>query len=151
KLLAPINDNHPFLANGDPDPTYTPTIGDQLDDAGLSWKWYSGGWNDALVGHADPLFQYHHRPFAYYSNFAPFNADGTPNAQNDSLLNPDAHLQDETNFFQDLANGKLPAVSFIKPLGPDNEHPGYASLLQGQQHVADSVHAIQSSSAWQHT
>jgi len=27
-----------------------------------SWAWYSGGWNDALAGHADPLFQYHHQP-----------------------------------------------------------------------------------------
>jgi acid phosphatase len=40
----------------------------------------------------------------------------------------------------------LPAVSFIKPLGPDNEHPGYANLARGQQHVADLVQAIQKSS-----
>jgi phospholipase C len=156
--LQPINDNHPFLANGQPDPTYTPTIGDRLNDAGVSWKWYSGGWSDALAGHAatDPNgfgggFQFHHQPFAYYANFAPFNADGTPNSQTDSLLNPDAHLQDETRFFADLANGRLPAVSFIKPLGPDNEHPGYANLIQGQQHVADIVHAVQNSPDWAHT
>jgi hypothetical protein len=60
-------------------------------------------------------------------------------------------LQDETNFFSDLAAGNLPAVSFIKPLGPDNEHPGYAALLQGQQHVADIVHAIQNSPDWAST
>ncbi len=41
------------------------------------------------------------------------------------------HLQDEVDFFSDVARGSLPQVSFIKPLGPDNEHPGYASLLQG--------------------
>ena len=40
-----------------------------------------------------------------------------------------AHLQDEKNFLGDLQNRTLPAVSFIKPLGPDNEHPGYATLL----------------------
>jgi acid phosphatase len=156
QLLKPINDNHPFNADGSPDPTYTPTIGDRLDDQGISWKWYSGGWSDALAGHAkaDPFgggFQFHHQPFAYYANFAPFNADGTPNPQTDSLLNPDAHLQDETRFFADLAGGDLPAVSFIKPIGADNEHPGYASELQGQQHVADIVHAIQNSADWAHT
>ncbi len=33
-------------------------------------------------------------------------------------------------------------------MGADNEHPGYASLLQGQQHVANLVRAVQNSSAW---
>ncbi len=42
----------------------------------------------------------------------------------------------------------LPAVSFVKPLGPDNEHPGYAALLRGQQHVAELVGRIQASPAW---
>jgi phospholipase C len=151
KLLNPINDNHPFLANGQPDPTYTPTIGDRLDAAGISWNWFSGGWSNALAGKPDPLFQFHHQPFAYYANYAPFNPDGTPNPQTDSLLNPNAHLQDETQFFTDLTNGALPAVSFIKPLGPDNEHPGYTDLLTGQQHVADIVHAVQNSPDWAHT
>jgi phospholipase C len=155
--LNPINDNHPFLSDGvTPDPTYTPTIGDRLDGAGVSWKWYSGGWSDALAGHAesDPFgggFQFHHQPFAYYANYAPFNADGTPNPNTDSLLNPDAHLQDETQFFSDLSDGNLPSVSFIKPIGANNEHPGYASELEGQQHVADIVHAVQNSSDWAHT
>jgi phospholipase C len=52
-------------------------------------------------------------------------------------------LQDEQTLFNDLARGTLPAVAFIKPLGPDNEHPGYADLARGQQHVAALVSAIQ--------
>ncbi len=71
KLLNPINDNHPSLANGQPDPTYTPTIGDRLDAAGISWNWFSGGWSNALAGKPDPLFQFHHQPLAYYANYAP--------------------------------------------------------------------------------
>jgi phospholipase C len=47
-----------------------------------------------------------------------------------------------------VTNGTLPAVTFIKPLGPDNEHPGYAALLRGQQHVADIVNAVQHSKYW---
>ena len=105
----------------------------------VSWKWYSGGWDDALAGHADPLFQYHHQPFAYYTNYA----DGTAAKA--------AHLQDEKNFFNDLKIGGLPAVTFIKPLGPDNEHPGYTSLTRGQQHVADIVQAVQSSPYWKNS
>jgi phospholipase C len=140
--MLPINDTDPTKAD------YTPTIGDRLDAAHVSWKWYSGGWNDALAGHADPLFQYHHQAFAYYAKYAPFEADGSLNP---ATTGPGARLQDEQRFFADVANGALPAVSFIKPLGPDNEHPGYASLLQGQQHVADLVAAIQKSRFWRDT
>ncbi len=116
-----------------------PTIGDRLSDKGISWAWYSGGWNDAVAGHPDPLFQFHHQPFAYFANYA----DGTPGRA--------AHLKDEQDFLAALQNGTLPAVSFVKPLGPDNEHPGYATLLAGQQHVADLVRAIQASRYWPDT
>jgi phospholipase C len=154
KLLPSLNDSDPSK------PNYVQTIGDQLDTAGISWKWYAGGWDNALLGSpsnpanngmtpandpADPNFQWHHQPFAYYDNFAPW----LPNGQRNQLSA--AHLQDELNFFDDLATGNLPSVSFIKPVGPDNEHPGYASLLQGQQHVADIVHAIQNNPDWAHT
>jgi phospholipase C len=51
----------------------------------------------------------------------------------------------------DLQNHTLPAVSFIKPLGPNNEHPGYADLLTGQKHVADLVNAVRQSGYWDET
>jgi phospholipase C len=133
KLLAPINDADPSA------PGYLPTIGDRLDARHVSWAWYAGGWNDALAGNPDPLFQFHHQPFAYYRNYA----DGTPGRA--------AHLKDEADLLTDLARGVLPAVSFVKPLGPNNEHPGYADLLRGQQHVAALVAAIQQSPAWRST
>ena len=155
-LLPSQNDSNP----SDPTRPYIPTIGDTLDTAGVSWKWYSGGWDNALASSpsnpanggqtpanapVDPNFQWHHQPLAYYDNFAPW----LPNGQRNPLSA--AHLQDENNFFNDLATGNLPAVSFIKQIGPDNEHPGYASLLQGQQSTADIVHAVRNSPDWAHT
>jgi len=139
QLMLPINNVDPSQSD------YTPTIGNRLDDAGITWKWYSGGWNDAIHGNADPLFQYHHQALAYFEKYAPFNLDGSLNP---ATTGPTAHLQDEQVFLNDVTHGKLPAVSFIKPLGPDNEHPGYAALAQGQQHVADLVSAIQHSKYW---
>src|SRR5258707_619442 len=47
-----------------------PTIGNRLDDKNVSWAWYSGGWNDALAGKPDPLFQFHHQVFAYFQSYA---------------------------------------------------------------------------------
>jgi len=135
--------NTPHPANVPPDrllPNLTnPTIGDRLDAKGVSWAWYVGGWRDALAGKAHPIFQYHHHPFAYFAKWA----DGTAARTR--------HLKDEDEFVGDLRAGRLPGVSFIKPLGPDNEHPGYANVIQGQQHVADLVDAIQKSPYWNKT
>jgi phospholipase C len=116
-----------------------PNIGDRLSENGVSWAWYSGGWNDAVAGHPDPLFQFNHQPFAYFANYA----DGTPGRAQ--------HLKDEQDFLTALKTNNLPSVSFIKSIGADNEHPGYASLWQGQQHVADLVSAVENSPYWEDT
>jgi acid phosphatase len=39
-------------------------------------------------------------------------------------------------------------VSFIKPAGANNEHPGYTNVVRGQQHVADIVSAVRNSNIW---
>jgi phospholipase C len=135
-----VNTPHPTVATDQLTTGFTgATIGDRLSDAPtpISWKWYSGGWNNALAGKPDSTFQFHHQPFNYYTRW------GT-----DGSANKAAHLQDEANFTSDLQNGTLPAVSFIKPLGANNEHPGYADLIDGQNHVASLVAAVQQSQYW---
>jgi len=107
-----------------------PTIGDRLSEKEISWAWYSGGWDDALAGHPDGTFQYHHQPFIYYKSFA----DGTQ-AKKD-------HLKDETAFLAAARKGTLPAVSFVKPLGINNEHPGYSDVYHGENHALELVNAV---------
>jgi phospholipase C len=155
-LLPSQNNTNP----GDLTRPFIPTIGDRLSDAGITWKWYSGGFDRALaqsptnpshfgVTNTDPsitLFQWHHQPFAFFDKYAPFKSVAQYNANPAAgPFNPEsaAHLQDETRLYSDISNNTLPAVSFVKFLGPDNEHPGYTSLQQGQQHVADLVAAVQ--------
>src|SRR2546428_399458 len=58
------------------------------------------------------------------------------------------HLRDEEDFFRDLAPGRLPAVSFINPVGADNEHPSYTNPLRGQAHADKIVRAIMNSPVW---
>ena len=111
------------------DDTVFPNIGDRMSAANVSWNWYSGGWDDAAAGHPGPLFQYHHQPFNYFANYA----QGAPGR---------SHLQDETNFIASAKNGSLPQVSFVKPYGAENEHPGYASQSQGSDHLVDLLQTI---------
>jgi acid phosphatase len=116
-----------------------PTIGDRLTEKHIAWAWYSEGWNDAVAGRPDPLFQFHHQPFNY---FAPY-AEGTAARVE--------HLRDIDDFFAALRTGTLPAVSFVKPIGAHNEHPGYADLLRGQQYVATLVKAVEDSPVWKNS
>ncbi|TAN46503.1 MAG: acid phosphatase [Methylococcaceae bacterium] len=112
------------------------TIGDRLSEKNVRWAWYSGGWNNAVAGHADATFQYHHQPFAYYHNYGPGSKGRAE------------HLKDATELLRDIDQGKLPAVAFYKPIGALNEHPGYADVLSGEQHVADLVAKIEQSPLW---
>ncbi len=141
-------------------PQTNPTIGDRLSDKGIDWAWYSGGWSNANGDVGEPgwtngdaactdpatapnavfpncpnkYFQYHHQPFNYFKNYAP----GTEARK--------AHLRDEQEFLAAAHASRhgcaLKPVSFIKPIGLENEHPGYASEHTGSDHLVDLLKAV---------
>jgi len=120
----PHNEKEPALPHQE-----MTTIGDELSDKGISWAWYSGGWDNAVKGQPDRDFQYHHQPFAYFRKYAPEQ----PGRE---------HLKDAQKFL-DLIEGKagpeekLPQVVFYKPIGELYEHPGYADVLEGDKHLEE--------------
>jgi acid phosphatase len=138
-------------------PQTASNIGDMLNAKSVGWKWYAGAWNAALTdgqqdasitrsviyaGNSNGVatsaavdFQPHHQPFNYYAEFDPaaHAADRT------------AHMKDYTDLVADAAAGTLPAVSFYKPVGVYNQHPGYANLGNGDIHIADQVAKLQAS------
>jgi phospholipase C len=103
-----------------------PNCGDPNHDPG----------NSTYPNCPDALFQYHHQPFNYYANYAPGTAGR-------------AHLQDEEDFVHAAQTSSkrcdLKAVSFIKPVGEENEHPGYASEPDGSDHLVDLLQEIDNS------
>jgi phospholipase C len=117
-------------------PQTMPTIGDRLSEHGVSWAWYSGGWNDAIAGHPSPLFENNHQPFVYFARYA----EGTPGRKE--------HLLDEEDFIAAARAGTLPAVSFVKPLGTNDEHPGYTDLISGERHTIELINAIRNGPNW---
>src|SRR6266550_792815 len=154
----------PFKGSPQLPPQTGTTIGDELSAASVSWAWYSGGWSNAdgdvgapgwtngtIAGTCtDPdsapnpvypycpnkVFQYHHQPFNYYASFAP----GTPGR---------THLRDEAEFLgltdPSSTTCNLNSVSFVKPVGLENEHPGYTSEGRGSDHLVQLLTAIQGS------
>jgi phospholipase C len=126
-------------------PQSEPTIGDLLSAKGVSWAWYAGAWREALAGRNGfpvPAFQYHHQPFNYFAALAP----GSPARAE--------HLKDGglggTEFLKAVDSGSLPQVAFYKPQGDLNEHPGYAEVLSGDQHIAEVIAHLQRGPQWDH-
>jgi len=139
--LFTVNTPHPVTVPSErlvPNQTFA-TIGDRLSERHVGWAWYSGGWNDALAGHPDPLFQFHHQPFAFFANYA------------DSTAAKAEHLRDEAEFIAAAQAGTLPAVAFVKPLGEVNEHPGYTNVLDGERHAEDLINAVRNGPDWKNT
>ena len=116
-----------------------PTIGDRLNEAGVDWAWFAGGWDDAVAGRPDGSYAFHHQPFIYFSNYA------------DRSDLKDRHLKDENDFLAGLAAGKLPEVSFVKPLGMNTEHPGGTDLETGQKYLVNVIQRIKASTLWNDT
>lgn len=59
------------------------------------------------------------------------------------------HLKDfDAEFLQAAQAGSLPAVSFYKPQGNLNQHAGYASVADGDAHIAQVIARLQESPQW---
>ncbi len=143
----PALNGDPRLADPDKANTLPPqheiTIGDLLSLKGLSWAWYSGGWQVALGGRPKQVeFQFHHQPFNYFSNYAPGTKAREEHIR-DGGLNGD-------EFIKAIDEGELPQVTFYKPQGNLNEHAGYADVLAGDEHIADLIGHLEKSPQWPH-
>ena len=110
-----VNVNPAFTPKGLPQsglvvpPTTQRSIGDVLTANNIPWKYYGGGFNaDGTSSPFNGSYCNICNPFEYESNYPSVVAD---------------HMRDVTDLFTDLANGTLPAVSYVKPDGTMDGHP----------------------------
>ncbi|MGH9776675.1 MAG: phospholipase C [Candidatus Acidiferrales bacterium] len=140
-------------------------IGDLLNVKGISWGFFQGGFDltitnpDGSTGcnrsHTSAVtnvkkgdYIAHHEPFQYYASTANLNharpssvgAIGTTDAAN--------HQYDIHDFFDALARGNFPAVSFLKAAGYQDGHAGYSSPLDEQTFVVETINRLQRSPEW---
>ncbi|HXY97137.1 MAG TPA: alkaline phosphatase family protein [Steroidobacteraceae bacterium] len=125
------------------DPSRTNSIGDTLNNAGISWKYYGDQLN---VFHTDPHVTNSpakgQLPDEYCQICNPFQYDQS------IMESPDVnkHIQDSTSLYADIASGaNLPAVSFVKPSGLVDGHPASSKLDLFEGFVRKIVDEIQSS------
>ena len=106
-----------------------PTLGDELDSAGLPWAFYTA----SLYGDLGIWSAYQAISHIFYG----------PDWSQD-VLTP------QTQFFSDVSNGKLRTVSWITPTWENSDHAGSNSTT-GPSWVASVVNAVGESQYWDST
>ena len=166
---------------GDPDPVgdvcSAPTrnqvqmggrnIGDMLNDAGVSWGAFMGGFDltvrnpngttgcarssvSAFTGTVGDYIP-HHAFFQYYASTAnPTHARPSSVSEigHDGTAN---HQYDLNDFYKAVRNGDFPAVSFLKALSYQDGHAGYSDPLDEQAFIVNVINFLQKSPEWDRT
>jgi phospholipase C len=118
----------------------TPSIFDRLQAAGVTWKIYIENY-DGAVNIDDPAalrrIQMARAPVLANPGFVKEFVD------NPAMK---GHVADLSHYYDDLAKGQLPAVSYIVPSG-SSEHPP-SKLHSGPLLVNRLIGALERSSAW---
>jgi phospholipase C len=133
-----INNLSPgFLPNGQIDtasinagskvpPSPLRTIGDELNEANISWAYYGGGYDAAVRvanGSTDPFDQMLANNYCDICNFESYATSIMGDASQRST-----HIKDAIDFFSGIESGELPAVSFVKPDSMVDGHPASSKL-----------------------
>ncbi|HEY2474956.1 MAG TPA: alkaline phosphatase family protein [Candidatus Cybelea sp.] len=105
------------------------TLGDEMDKAGLSWAFYTS------VYYGDGGIWSAYQNISHIYNGPDWGKD---------IITP------QTNFFNDVQNGKLRALSWITPTCENSDHAGCGSNT-GPSWVASLVNAIGESKYWDST
>jgi len=152
-------------------PSSVPSIGDSLTAKSISWKYYGDQWN-AYAGVGTPNQPLCTPPTLTTGCYIPedqyqinYGAADSANFLGATITNADeycnicnpfqydtstmanaavrtAHVQDTLNLYADIADGKLPAVSFVKPSGFVDGHPASSKLNLFEGFVKKIVDAV---------
>lgn len=146
-------------------------VGDLLNEAGVTWGWFQGGFAVDASGacsSSHPLESYdratgvdpatdplrfadyvpHHNPFQYFPSTA--NPRHLPPSSVDAIGHTDqANHSYDLSWFRAAADaGNLPTVSFLKAPAYQNGHPGNSTPLDEQTFLVETLNYLQSLPEW---
>jgi phospholipase C len=144
-------------------------IGDLLNQAGVSWGFFEGGFDLSIVNpngttgcHRSTTstvtnvkkvdYIPHHQPFQYYVSTAnPTHARPTSVAMIGQQGDAANHQYDINDFFAAVSADNFPAVSFLKAAGYQDGHSGYSDPLDEQTFVVDTLNFLMNRPEWKDT
>jgi phospholipase C len=144
-------------------------IGDMLNQAGVSWGFFEGGFNlsitnpngttgcnrsttSSVTNVTKKDYIPHHQPFQYYGSTANL-AHTRPTSVAMIGQQGDAanHQYDINDFFATVSADNFPAVSFLKASGYQDGHSGYSDPLDEQTFVVDTLNFLMNRREWKDT
>jgi phospholipase C len=144
-------------------------IGDMLNTAGLTWGWFTGGFDltavnpngttgchrstvSPITGLTEGDYVQHHAPFQYYATTRNLtHVRPTGPATVGFAGDPANHQYDIHDFFDALAVGNLPTVTFLKAQSYQDGHPGNSNPLDEQAFMVKVVNTLEQSAFWNST
>ncbi len=145
-------------------------IGDLLDDAGVTWGWFQGGFDltvtnangttgcarsthSAVTERRCPRLRAAPRAVPVLRAYRESDAcaagvDLRRRHGHDTIAN---HQYDVHDFFAAVASGNFPAVSFLKAPAYENGHAGNSDPLDEQRFVVEVINFLQQQPAWRET
>ena len=171
---------------GDPDPWYEDcisydhvsltgkNIGDLLNENGISWGWFQGGFNPSspyvpakggaaavpaqcntttnrLDGTAEVAYAGYHNPFQFYASTNNQHHILPASVAEVGHNGPANHIYDLNYFWKAAEAGSLPAVSFLKAPRAQDGHPSNSSPLDEQFWLVQTINKLQSLPEWKDT
>jgi phospholipase C len=125
-------------------PSTLRTIAEPLIDRHISFAYYGDQWNRYL---ADPMYK---NPLNTYCDICNFFQYSTAIMTNPQARNE--HLKDTIDLYDDIAHGRLPAVSFVKPSAIVDGHPASSKLDLFEGFVKKIVDEVRANpELWQDT
>ena len=144
-------------------------IGDLLNNAGVSWGWFNGGFDltksnpngtsgcarstvSPVTKLTETDYVPHHQPFQYYASTA--NLSHTrPTSVSMIGKQGDAanHQYDLDDFYAAVSAGNFPAVSFLKAASYQDAHPGNSNPLDEQAFIVHVLNFLAQNNAWSDT
>jgi phospholipase C len=144
-------------------------IGDLLTAKGVSWGAFMGGFDlsvenpngttgcgrssQATPANGGPTNDYiaHHAFFQYWASTANPTHVRPASIAEIGHAGPAKHQYDLHDFYDALAAGNLPAVSFLKAIAAQDGHAGYSDPLLEQAFLVKTANAIMQSPFWKNT
>ncbi len=141
-------------------------IGDLLNDRGVTWGWFQGGFRPTgtangysvcgathqnIGGNSVVDYSPHHNPFAYYQSTSNPKHLAPSSVSKIGHTDQANHQYDLTDFGAALSAGNLPAVSFVKAGEYQDGHAGYSDPIDEQHFLVNTINALQKSKDWAST
>jgi phospholipase C len=165
---------------GDPDPWYEDcisydhvalggkNIGDLLNAKGVTWGWFQGGFTPSapyspgnpaqcntttnrLDGTPEVAYAGYHNPFQFYATTSNPHHIAPASMAEVGNNGPANHIYDLSYFWQAVAAGNLPAVTFLKAARAQDGHPANSSPLDEQGWIVNVINQLQQLPEWSET